>query len=29
MEKANSVSWYGHVKRKLIVSVGMDMYGES
>ena len=29
MEKADSVRWYGHGWRKLIVSVGMDMYGES
>ena len=28
MEKADSVRWYGHGWRKLIVSVGMDMYGE-
>ena len=29
MEKDNSVRWYGHGWRKLTVSVGMDMYGES
>ena len=29
MEKADSVRWYGHVWRKLILSVGMDMDGES